>query len=1155
MFVIKEILALATFLILAAIGLTEISKSDSKVSSNIQLQNQSKNSSVNALLTQSSDEFFYYLDIIQNKPIDKEKVQAELNSFSSEFEKTFLSALLKKRAGEFENSFNQLFSLLANSPSQLRYYEELSSLAKISGKLKELSKWLDSNEDKSTDPFYIYLDGLVELNKGNTSTAIEKIQTLTVKGFVSKEIYYQLAYSFRIVGDYNASFKNLIEAEKLCGDNDVFLSKIINLKGTIFFLSGDYDKAKKEYESTLQLSVSNGNRVEEIKAIANLAIIKDQYGEVESARNDFTKSIKMAEEIENKELLAFLYSELGVSFTFTNNLIEARENYKKSSSLYERMRNDERLSYLSSNIGSLYLQIFNYKSALEYYNKGLKYAGENKLGQILNLTGLADVYSNESNYSKALQYYNRAKEIADSVKDISSILKIEQGIGALYYNINRPFDALEILKKAGSEVSGDELPFELVKLYSKIGTVLTSIDSLSQAETYFQKGLNLSSNVGDIYNSILLKTELANNYFQQEKYIEAIKLLTEAQASSKKYELIQLLGLQELYYGKIFEAQNKIDQSIEKYLTAFQISGSVHDYNNQNEAAYLLGQNYEESSDLGKAEKWYLTAIELIEKISSPLSPNQEIQIAHFSGVNSVYNSLAELYLKQRRGDEAFIIIDKSKSRNTKTNLERLKLLSKFKDETEYNKLIDLEWMISSGLYGEAFTDSLREVVSKIKTELVSENKLLGEILSQKKSKTVKDMQKKLGKSDYILSVYIGNEFLSLFNLNSQGLSFEKLNIGRDSVLSMLKSVSPIYQSDMVSEEIYVNEDLFSFNALASFRLYEIVFKNLLSRIPQGSKLIVSFPPELVKMPIEMLVTEWNNGESPYYYSDKKFLLEDYQISYTPSASIYFIQMDKSEFSNNQNLLIGDPFISNAEYSLSVRSGLIDDSPSSTRNIQLFPLEYSQDEIESIDNMISNNLIFMANEATESNFKQNASTSDIVHISTHSFLLKDQPLIFFSPQEDEEDDGFLELGEILQLNLNSELVVLSSCRSGLGKVDVAEGIIGMQKAFFEAGSKSVIVSLWDVNDKFTSYFMRDFYKHMAEGKSKSDALRQAKLDFIKNYSANPYYWSAFVLSGNPSSFKLQEASSFTLLHVFGMLLLIGFLYYLFNKKLQKRLSD
>jgi CHAT domain-containing protein len=333
--------------------------------------------------------------------------------------------------------------------------------------------------------------------------------------------------------------------------------------------------------------------------------------------------------------------------------------------------------------------------------------------------------------------------------------------------------------------------------------------------------------------------------------------------------------------------------------------------------------------------------------------------------------------------------------------------------------------------------------------------------------------------------------------------------------------------------------------------LYKTVFKDFLSNIPSNSNLIVSFPPELVKLPIEMLVTEWKNGESPYYYSDKKFLLDKYQISYTPSAAIYFIQMDKSENVNNQNLLIGDPFIINAEYSLSVRSGLIDVKPSSSRNILLFPLEYSQDEIESIDKTITNNLIFVSNEATESNFKLNAPKSDIVHLSTHSFLLKDQPLIFFSSQGDEKEDGFLELGEIVRLNLSSELVVLSSCRSGLGKVDLAEGIVGMQKAFFEAGSRSVVVSLWDVNDKFTSYFMRDFYKHLAEGKSKSDALRQAKLEFIQNYSANPYYWSAFVLSGNPSSLKLQQASSFEIIQIILLLLLISVIYFIIIRMRQK----
>ena len=100
----------------------------------------------------------------------------------------------------------------------------------------------------------------------------------------------------------------------------------------------------------------------------------------------------------------------------------------------------------------------------------------------------------------------------------------------------------------------------------------------------------------------------------------------------------------------------------------------------------------------------------------------------------------------------------------------------------------------------------------------------------------------------------------------------------------------------------------------------------------------------------------------------------------------------------------------------------------------------------------------------------------------------------------------------------------------------------MQKAFFEAGSKSVVVSLWDVNDKYTSYFMKEFYKQLASGKSKSEALKEAKIYFIKNYSANPYYWSAFILSGNPSAITLQEASSFKFIYIFGLLFIIGLIY-------------
>ena len=110
---------------------------------------------------------------------------------------------------------------------------------------------------------------------------------------------------------------------------------------------------------------------------------------------------------------------------------------------------------------------------------------------------------------------------------------------------------------------------------------------------------------------------------------------------------------------------------MERYQSSFQLSKSVHDFNTQIEASYQLAKSFENKSEFVAAEKWYLTATELIEKISFPLSLNQEIQIAQFSGVNEVYNSFTTFYLRHGKAEDAFKLIEKSRSRNTKTNLEK----------------------------------------------------------------------------------------------------------------------------------------------------------------------------------------------------------------------------------------------------------------------------------------------------------------------------------------------------------------------------------------------------------------------------------------------------------------------------------------------------
>ena len=236
--------------------------------------------------------------------------------------------------------------------------------------------------------------------------------------------------------------------------------------------------------------------------------------------------------------------------------------------------------------------------------------------------------------------------------------------------------------------------------------------------------------------------------------------------------------------------------------------------------------------------------------------------------------------------------------------------------------------------------------------------------------------------------------------------------------------------------------------------------------------------------------------------------------------------------------MVGDPEVNKLLNNYADRRGLLEDIDGLHRNIPLLPLKYSAGEVSNISDIITADKILTGSNATEANFKENAPLSKIIHLSTHSFIFNKQPVIFFSNSYNSADDGFLETSEIVKLKLNSDLVVLSSCNSGRGIVDRSEGVLGMTKAFFEAGAKSVVVSLWEVDDKYTSDLMSLFYKRLSEGYDKSRALRYAKIDFIKRYSSNPYYWSAFVLSGNISDMQLRKKIS-AIPYLTGILLIIG----------------
>lgn len=181
----------------------------------------------------------------------------------------------------------------------------------------------------------------------------------------------------------------------------------------------------------------------------------------------------------------------------------------------------------------------------------------------------------------------------------------------------------------------------------------------------------------------------------------------------------------------------------------------------------------------------------------------------------------------------------------------------------------------------------------------------------------------------------------------------------------------------------------------------------------------------------------------------------------------------------------------------------------------LSSLEGVNQEVRAIAQRYKTHLLIGEN-ATETALREGASTHAIIHLAAHGALNTTSPLfsrILLSP--DQEHDGALEVHEVYELDLQqTELVVLSACETHLGKQSRGDDIIGLTRAFMYAGTPSVIASLWKVNDQATSDLMTLFYKHLKQGNSKARALQIAQQKIRSRYP-HPYYWAAFVLTGDP----------------------------------------
>ncbi len=360
--------------------------------------------------------------------------------------------------------------------------------------------------------------------------------------------------------------------------------------------------------------------------------------------------------------------------------------------------------------------------------------------------------------------------------------------------------------------------------------------------------------------------------------------------------------------------------------------------------------------------------------------------------------------------------------------------------------------------------------------------------------------------SSLVLDIYQSDSLLSFISIHDGALNYYSLPIdkktraGLDDLKRDVKNLS--YQSNK------------------GFLAIQEKMEQLLYNKEEITKIHVIADGELLVFPFELLVV---NG---------KMLIEEFEISYNYSPFLLKESIENTRHTKTSILAIAPVFSGqNHEMVSTLRaemqafdenglaSGIYRDEN------QLSPLPHTREEVESIQEIFSKNhkdaLLLLGNEATEGACREHIGKYDIIHFATHGFSSSRKPslsrLILSSDtmgREEEENDAFLYLRETYGLSMNADLVVLSACKSGTGKIIKGEGIMALPRGFIYAGVPNVIASLWKVHDEKTRLFMETFYKHLLnDNATYSGALRLAKLDCIQK-GFLPLDWAGFVLIGN-----------------------------------------
>ncbi len=749
---------------------------------------------------------------------------------------------------------------------------------------------------------------------------------------------------------------------------------------------------------------------------------------------------------------------------------------------------------------------------------------------------LGNVYFRHGDYLRALKQLREALLLAEGSGDLNRQGACHNSIAATYAMIGKPEQSLHSFQRALRLADRSQNTVARLRALLNIGNVYLDIKDPDRALQQYNEVLGLAQANHLKFFQAQALTNIAETRAAQGENAAAQDLFMGALTQAGAIEDQALVAYILNNLASIKMKSDELGQAIELFVQAQDTGQRIGDAQIVWEAASGLGAAYQKSGEMDQAIRFFGIAVAEYENVRKTLAI-QQLNNDFLEDKYQAYPSLVRLLAA--RGDlaQAFDYAEKYKAKMLLDFLSSRQLLwDELLPDALGERLHEVNSEIARTHSRLRTNETEREAKlldlgierAHLLTRIENESPRYFDLVNPKALSAAELQHAVLGPNQAVVEYIVGSQTTSVFLVTSDSVYYDEINLGREVLRDRLSQLSGLYSPDRMSATNVRSAIAADFKISPAFCLYTSLLKPLRSHLDGVDHLVIIPDDWLHYLPFEMLITDTSGARTEYDFRNATFLVESFQISYAQSASLLAPEFLRMRGSGKKGILA----LGNPGSDLQLRPARPRRPGQAISDLPALPA--AEVEVGCIADIFGpgTTTVLRGAAATESAFKALAPDYNILHLATH-FLNNDQePLysnVVLARTAEENEDGNLHTYEIFNMHLNAGLAVLSACNTGGGKLFFGEGLVGIYRAFLFAGTPSLLVATWNVDDAATAKLMSGFYRHLAAGANKASALRQAKLDFLRtadNQKRDPYYWAPFVLIGNWEPMNLHGQRDF-----------------------------